>query len=102
MKTYFCLIDADHWQAKNKSEARMKELARANNRIIVPDDCVEKFIMNFKVWVNQVNDEFPKCRELKLDVEKHDGDIFLYVDGVTHLQLYLVNPTTEVMELNRI
>lgn len=88
---YYSRVDRDYWTAGNKSEAQAKTAGREMSRRIVPADKVDDFVAEFMSRIGAVNKANPRCKPLhaysgrSLDPTSHD--IFIRIDGITHLEL---------------
>jgi hypothetical protein len=95
MKQYFSRIVADHWMAKNKSEEAAHKLAYELDRRILTSGEVEAFKKEFLSKIDKINTEHPRCKILRWAIHSDPsdgGDITFWVDGVFHLDLFLVKP----------
>jgi len=88
---YYARVDKDYWTSKNKAEEQVKKLGREKTRRIIMTDKVEQFIKEFIDRVEEINKANPRCKPLhayKADYLPPDNhDIYVIVDGVTHIEL---------------
>lgn len=89
---FFVKVTNDYWTAKNKLQTEVKEFARACERMILQPNEVEEWLKYFQSGVSKINKAHKRCKPLQLQIEKKrqpvNGDIHVYIYGVTHLTIY--------------
>ena len=92
MKYFSSRITADHWTPKNNLEKAAHKLAKEMDRRILHHSEVEAFKKEFNDKVKALNEEYKRCKPLRLTIERSyygGGDIDIYCDGVFHMSLFL-------------
>lgn len=64
MKKFFAEMQYSN-QPKNKAEKAVQQFARElNGTLVYGDDNIEVFVRNFRSKVDEINTQFPRCRDI--------------------------------------
>lgn len=89
---YFTKVTQDYWTAKNKLELEAKALMRKFERIMIKKSEKEAFIHGLKKSFDQLNQKYPRCKPLVIDIWKpaKSTEIEIYISGVSQMKMYEV------------
>jgi len=76
---------------KNKAEAASQVVAKEMSRKVLNENEVAAFKKEFQDSILKVNQYYPRCKDLELDIYQHEvrsDDINFSVSGVFSLNLY--------------